>query len=86
MAIGKAITKFGVTLNNAYHRIEWLNLNILGGNNSLEVQVATYSEQGGELIGYKSYVLPIDNKANVSLAYAYRELMKLPEFADGAEV
>ena len=86
MAIGKAVTKFGVTLNSAYHRIEWMNLNLLGGNKSLDVQVATYSENGGELIGHKSYVLPIDNKANVSLAYAYRELAKLEEFTGGAEV
>jgi hypothetical protein len=85
MAIGKAITKFGVTLNNAYHRIEWMNLNLLNGNNSLEVQVATYSENGGECVERNSFVLPCD-KAKVNLSYAYVELMKLPEFTGGAEV
>jgi len=85
MSIGKAITKFGVNLANAYHRIEWMNLNLLNGSNSLEVQVSTYTEKDGELIERRSFVLPVD-KANVSLKYAYTELAKLPEFDGGVEV
>jgi hypothetical protein len=85
MAIGNSITKFGVSLANAYHRIEWMNLNLLNGSNSLEVQVSSYTEKDGELIERRSFVLPVD-KANASLKYAYTELAKLPEFADGAEV
>jgi hypothetical protein len=58
MAIGKSITKFGITLLSACHRIEWMNLNLLNGNNSLEVKVATYDKKGGELIDQRSFVLP----------------------------
>lgn len=86
MAIGKAITKYSITLLNAYHRIEWMNLNLLNGNNSLEVHVATYTEKDGELIDpRRSFILPVD-KANVSLKYCYTELAKLPEFDGGVEV
>jgi len=86
MAIGKAITKYSITLLNAYHRIEWMNLNLLNGNNSLEVHVATYTEKDGELIdSLRSFILPVD-KANVSLKYCYTELAKLPEFDGGVEV
>jgi hypothetical protein len=86
MAIAKAVTKFGVALNNAYHRIEWLNLNLLHGNPTLEVVVASYTQQNGELIERRNFVLPSTDKASVSLRYAYTELAKLSEFAGGAEV
>ena len=85
MAIGKPITKFSITLSSAYHRVEWMNLNLLGGNESLEVQVATYDKKDGDLIEHRSFVLPVD-KANVSLKYAYTELAKLETFQGGKEV
>ena len=85
MAIGKAITKYNVPLPNAYHRIEWMNMNLLNGNNSLEVHVATYTEQDGEFVECHPFILPVD-KEKISLKYCYTELSNLPEFDGGVEV
>ncbi len=86
MAIGKAVTKFGVALNNAYHRIEWMNLNLLNATPTLEVVVASYTQQNGEFIERRNFVIISPEKASVSLRYAYTELAKLSEFSGGAEV
>ncbi len=85
MAIKKQHEKFGIQFPNAYHRIEWMCLNILNGISTLEVVVVTYASQYDEEIFRKSYCIPVD-KANVSLRYAYIQLSLLPDFSGGEEI
>ena len=85
MAIKKQINKFNHDFMNAYHRIEWMCLNVLNGISTLEVVVVTYASQYDEEIFRKSYCIPVD-KSNVSLRYAYTQLSLLPDFSGGEEI
>lgn len=85
MAIKKIHTKFNVDFSNAYHRIEWMNMNILDGNNSVSVVVNTYPSKElattENLIFQKSYNLQIE-KAYVSMTKCYEKLMEHEDFAN----
>ena len=85
----------GVALKDAHYRIDWMNLNALNGNPSVEVQVGMYAsadkantvdDTGAKTatpqnaIERKSYVLDLA-KGDVSLKAAYLELMKLEEYS-----
>lgn len=91
MAIGKAHVFKGITLNDAYHRIDWMNVNGLGSTTpTVEVQVGTYATQAeavspANAIERRSFVIEA-SKAQVSFSKCYVELAKLEAFAGGAEV
>ena len=94
MALVQSIKFHGIEIK-ALKRIDWHNVNMLGGAATLEVQVGTYvseeeansiDEEGVKAatpqnaIDRKSYVLPV-SKSDTSLKAAYAELLKLEEFA-----
>jgi hypothetical protein len=90
MAIAKSHSFKGLVLNAAYHRIDWMNLNMMNSVPTLEVRVGTYvspeqAEFADNAVESRSFVLAVE-KSNVSLRSCYVALSALPEFSVGSEV
>lgn len=82
MALQLAKTKFGVTFNNAYHRVERVSVS----KTSVDFSVTVLHEADGEAIDYASYQMAYDPAGTEPLTQAYTYLKSLPEFAGAIDV
>ena len=90
MAIKKTSSWKSFQVNDAYHRIDWMNANMLNGTPTVEVKVGSYVSQDEAVnpqnaFELRSFVLVIE-KANISLKNCYIALASLPEFMEGEEI
>lgn len=82
MALQLAKTKFGVTFNNTYHRVE----QVIVTKSIVNFQVTAYHEQNGAILENASYQMAYDSAGTEPLTQAYTYLKTLPEYAGAIDV
>ena len=83
MALQKTIqTIYGVTINDAYHRVE--NVSLLN-KNALKFDLASYADKDSAAIVNKQYISDYDLNGENPIKQAYLHLKTLPEFADAID-
>jgi hypothetical protein len=81
MALQKTITFKGITVSDAYIRIQSFN----GNKNLLKFDVATHSQAGEQVLTVLSFEISYDINGTNPIKQAYAHLKTLPEFAGATD-
>lgn len=84
MALKKTIdTPHGLTITDAYHRVENV---VLDGKDKLSFRIVSYADPNKDHIIKKSHTCAYDLLGNNPISQAYAYLKVLPEFSDAEDV
>lgn len=82
MALQADVTKFGVTLPNGYHQVDYLYIS----KKAVRFAVIVYTAKDGERVTHFDHSMDYNPDGAEPLTQAYEYLKTLPEYAGAIDV